>query len=316
MLRSRSSRRAAAAISVAATLALVACSSSSSTGLASPAGSADSAKTLPAFNVSQTQLNATLHRLFLGPYDMSSLSPVVQYAVKMDATPLTAEQTAWLTSCLSKEVCPTGHGTLIVAMPSQDISNSSERLTESEFLWAIAHFPQVKEVIRNNANGDLSTYLSNIRAAIGQGANIIVSDVSYFASSLLPVVKEAKARGIIFVPVSAPITGASVPADLPTAYAGGDPCAATKELAESAIKLQGDNRQYAVYTGTPGNSYGTLWEGCLAQNLKSPAGNRYCRATRTGLPRVSSRPLLRCSPPARRLTHCSTTSTPRLSPKP
>ena len=272
MLRLLTGSRVAVAMVVMATVALAACSSSSSSGSSSPASSASSSgssNALPVFNPSSAQLAATINRLFLGPVAISSLPQVLQYATKMEAMPPTAAETAWTKSCLSEQICQTGHGTLILAMPAESVQNTAARLAEGEDIWAIAHFPQIKEVIRSNAGGDLTTYLSNFRAAIDQGAKIIVTDASDFGSSMLPVVQEAKAHGVIVVPVSAPVANATVPGDVPTAYVGGNPCATVQELAARVIQSQGKGKEYAVYTGTPGNSYGALWEGCLAKPLQA-----------------------------------------------
>ena len=274
MLRLLTGSRAALAGVAMAILALAACSSSSPSSpgpSGSSAGSSPSevSKTLPTFDPTPSQLAATIDRILLGPVNFSSLQQVVQYALKMNATPLTAAQTAWVKACLSEQICHTGHGLVTLAMPSQDVENTAERITEGEIIWAAAHFPQIKEVIRSNAGGDLSTYLSNFKAAITQGANIIVTDTSFFGSSMLPVVQEAKAHGVIVVPVSAPVADATVPTDMPTAYVSGDVCAAIRALSAGAIKLQGKDQTYAVYTGTPGNSYGAQWEGCLANALKA-----------------------------------------------
>lgn len=120
MLRLLTGSRVAVAMVVMATVALAACSSSSSSGSSSPASSASSSgssNALPVFNPSSAQLAATINRLFLGPVAISSLPQVLQYATKMEAMPPTAAETAWTKSCLSEQICQTGHGTLILAMP-------------------------------------------------------------------------------------------------------------------------------------------------------------------------------------------------------
>ena len=210
-----------------------------------------------------------MKHVLLGTVPLSSLNPTALLTLKMAAVPLTPAQTAFFDKCINETVCHDGNGPITLALPDGNGGPAADKLTDGEYIFAAAHFPQIGTIIRSDANGDLQTYLSNIRTMISQGANIIVTDASFFGSSMLQVTKEAAAHKIIFITASAPVTGMQIPQDGPTSYVGGNPCGSAKQLAATVIAKQGRNHQYAMYTGLPGNSYAATWQPCLESALSS-----------------------------------------------
>jgi ABC-type sugar transport system substrate-binding protein len=256
-----------AALGLAAALVLTACGSSSSSSNTS--GGSQDKISLEAVTPDNAAYQEMIKSAFLGNVDEASLDPVVKDTLQRAAVPLTDDQLKVIETCIKESVCETGRGDLTIAIPSENLTNSAGKLISANFITAAVRMPQIKKIVVSDARGDLQTYLSNVRAAISQKADIIVSQAVYFGASSRQVVQQATDAGIVFVPSGASIPEVPVSDNFPALYVGTDVCATTEELANSIVAEYGENKSYAMFTGPAGNAYGAIWQPCLESALKS-----------------------------------------------
>ena len=277
--RSRSASQLVAACAVA--VLLTACSNTTASNDNSSRATSSSGQEITAASVDQKALAATVKKAFLTDLPVSELDPVVANAMAVASTPLNADQSRLLRTCLQKDVCDTGRGSLTVAFPN-DNTNPWRSVFRAELTAQAVASPQIKRFIYNNAS-DVASFLANFRSLIAQRVDVIVMD-SIYASAILPVVKQAKQAGITVVQVQTPITGAV--ADEVDSVIAPDLCQVYADGAKAVAKEVGSASTYALYTGIAGNSNAAVWQPCAQKALKdagwTEATKGYTQWTRQG----------------------------------
>lgn len=256
-----------AALAAAAVLAtaMAGCGTSSAGGKAASGRYNTSIKYVAPPPVSSQALQATLDKAFLGPVSASSLNPEVVRSLRWAAAGLTAAQQKLLNTCMQATSCTTGHGTVTIAFADSNGQNPWRKAFRYEGTAQAIAYPQVKKIIYLDANGSLQTFLSNFRSLIAQRVNVIEGAFD-FASSMLPLIRQAEAAGIVVVPVTEPVPGASAPSQVLTTI---EPsiCQNWTALANLMVKKLGKNGTAAVYTGPAGNPYAAVWQPCVNKVL-------------------------------------------------
>ena len=267
--RSASGKRSSLLIAAAAfALMLSACSSTTASGGDGGAATSkvDSKEIPTAASVDPKQLSATIEKALFAPLPASELHPVVADSLAVASIPLTAEQRALLSKCLSSRSCDTGRGTLTVAINADFTNAPYWSIRRAEATAQAIQYPQVRKVIYTSAeSGDIAQVLANLRSLIAQKVDIIVED-PVFGGAILPAVTQAKAAGIAFVTANSPLpesVGSQATSQIPFALCDWGKAAAEKVIANAGSRP----KTYAMYTGVPGNAIAPLWQPCAEKAM-------------------------------------------------
>jgi ABC-type sugar transport system substrate-binding protein len=216
------------------------------------------------------QVQALLDAAFGPGVTIGELPPVAQQAYEIFAKPVTAQEEAIVARCLKTTgPCSVGHpnGTINVA-ESEDTNNDYYKTVRAMDILMAIREPAVKTITYTNANFVVPQALSNFRTHISQGANVIVGAFD-LGDVMLPVVRQAAADHITVWTATQTIPDAKFNGtDL-----GGDVltnlCTYGKTMADVALQ---SGKNIAMYTGTPGNTYGAQWEPCAEKEIKAKGG--------------------------------------------
>lgn len=248
-------------LAVAGVLTMAGCSSTtsntSSTTGRTPVATAS-------IDVSPKAVADTIKRTFLKDIPLSSLNPAVQRSMQTAAVPVTPAMQKKLTECLRSNVCETGHGSLTIGFPNDNINPWRQTFRAELTAQAIAS-PEVSKFIYSYS-ADVAGYLANFKSMIAQRPDVIVMD-TIWGGAVLPVVQQAKAAGITVVQVETPVPDAVAKAV--DVYAPADLCGAYKSGAQQVAQLLGKPGTYGLYTGIPGNASAAAWQPCLNEGLRS-----------------------------------------------
>jgi len=122
---------------------------------------------------------------------------VLVESFKRAAMPVTDALRAKALECWSENSCDTGTGgDLTVAYADGFGENVWRRVTSMEFIQQALTYPEVGRILYTSARGDASKAISDVRAYIAQGVDVIV----IFADSgeaLGPTIREATEAGIL-----------------------------------------------------------------------------------------------------------------------
>ena len=169
--------------------------------------------------------------------------------------------------CWKSNGCDTGTGGKITAAYLEPFGENVYReVAKMEFILQALTYPEIGKIIYTSAHAFTSTPsdpLADFRAAIAQGANVIVSYPD-IGDGYLPVYKEATAKGI---PVSTYAWGyVTGPGTNYLSVTGEDTCALGKAYADILNKEVGSG-EIALLGGTPGNPLSVGWQKCEKQAL-------------------------------------------------
>ncbi|UUU19723.1 substrate-binding domain-containing protein [Streptomyces sp. DSM 40750] len=261
-VRSRKTRQRLTITTVAAILALTACSSTTASNSTNRAGSADASAGSSA-PVDEKAVATTIKRMFLKDIPLETMDPVVQEAMKTAAVKFTPKMESKLQECLTKNVCETGTGSLTIGFPNDNI-NPWRQTFRAELTAQAISSGQVSRIIYS-LGSDVSSYLANFKSLIAQRPDIIVMD-TIWGAAVLPVVQQAKAAGITVVQAETPVPDAVAKAV--DVYAPADLCGAYTDGAKQVAQMVGKPGTYGLYTGVPGNASAAAWQPCLQKGLK------------------------------------------------
>jgi len=246
-------------------MALAGCGSSSGAGKAAGGRYNISIKYVAPPAVSSKTLQATIDKAFLGPVSASTLNPEIVRSLQWAAAGLTASQQTLLNKCMQATSCTTGHGSVTIAFADSNGENPWRKAFRYEGTAQAIAYPQVKKIIYLDADGNLQTFLSDFRSLIAQKVNVIEGAFD-FASSMLPLIRQAAAAGIVVVPDTEPVPNATAPSEILTTIEP-DICKNWTALAHLVVSKLGKNGNAAVYTGPAGNPYAAVWQPCVSKVL-------------------------------------------------
>jgi ABC-type sugar transport system substrate-binding protein len=166
--------------------------------------------------------------------------------------------------CWKEPVCDTGTGgELTVAMADGFGDNVWREISHMELILQALTYPQIGKLIYTNAHYDTQTAISDIRSLIAQEVDIIVGYPDA-GDALLPAVREATSRGILYVPYSYGKIG-EPGTDYLTSVAE-DVCQLGKNFAAVLNEEVGEGK-VAFLGGTPGNPLSAYWQSCEEPEL-------------------------------------------------
>lgn len=213
----------------------------------------------------QSAAAAYIKDLFGGAFKADQVSPTVEEAFAVAHAKLSASQQAHVVSCLSQETCTTGHGNIVIGFADSNGANGLRRMWRLDALEQAVATPQVSKFIYLDANGDLTTYLSDVRTLINLGVNAIITPPD-FGASIIPVIRQAVSKGIAVI-LTTNLPGATAPTDYTTLLGQGSICDNWAKEAQLAVSKLGSDKTYGLYTGPAGNPYAAAWEPCVTKVL-------------------------------------------------
>ena len=168
--------------------------------------------------------------------------------------------------CWKSNGCKTGtNGKLTVAYVEGFGENVYRNISKMEFILQALTYPEIGEIIYTTAKSNPQQALTDFRAAIAKGVDVIVTYPD-FGDAMLPVFKEATRRGI---PVATYAWGyVSNPGKDYLTVVGEDTCALGKAYAR-VMNTQVKSGKIAFLGGFPGNPLSLGW-----QNCEKPALNK------------------------------------------
>lgn len=251
---------------VALLLGMAACGSSGGSGSSaggSDKGGDDSAVSAITDAQAQKQVDTAFSTTDI---KLDSLDPTVQEALKRSAITLTGAQKESALKCWKATTCDVGDGSITLGIADGFGGNQWRKVVKMEVILQALTYPEIGKIIYTDANGDLPTYLSNVRSLSSQGAKAIVG-FNDFGSAALPAFKAAQAAGAKVSTYVSPTPNA------PTASLSNevtaDVCGMGKAMADVATKNLGLTGDLAILNGTPGNPQGAAWNKCLKEALPS-----------------------------------------------
>jgi len=217
--------------------------------------------------IPKAQLTSAYEEAFGKGYDFESgLAPWAKNAYEIALQKPTKEQEEFVLECVHTSTCKRDSGDLVIAYPDDFGANSWRRENYIGTVYALARYPQVKEVIHTEAAGDLQTLQSNIRSAISQGADAIIGDYDA-GDAVLPQIREARAAGIPEIAVSQGLPSAQ--------YDGSDlNWLLNQNLCQLGYNLGGvaaesaPDAKVAMFTGIPGNPFAAGWQPCAEEAIE------------------------------------------------
>lgn len=161
--------------------------------------------------------------------------------------------------CFKDRGCDTGSGgDLTLAIADGFGENVWREITLMETILQALTYPEIGTIVYSSARYDTQVAISDIRAFVAQGVDIIVGYPDG-GDALLPAVREATAAGISYIPYSYGKIGESG-TDYPT-FVGEDVCKLGENFA-SIFNEEIGTGKVALLGGTPGNPLSAYWQGC------------------------------------------------------
>lgn len=146
---------------------------------------------LPVAGLAQTADDLMMSRL-----GTTEADPVLAEAMARAALPVTDALRAKALECWNDNACDTGTGgEITVAYADGFGENVWRRVTAMEFIQQALTYPEIGEILYTSARGDAAKAISDIRAYIAQGVDVIVVFADA-GEALAPVVREATEAGI------------------------------------------------------------------------------------------------------------------------
>jgi ABC-type sugar transport system substrate-binding protein len=161
--------------------------------------------------------------------------------------------------CWKANSCKTGTGgKLTVAYVEGFGENVFRNISKMEFILQALTYPDVGEIIYTSAHSNPQQALTDFRAAIAKGVDVIVTYPD-FGDAMLPVFKEATKKGI---PVATYAWGyVTGPGKDYLTVVGEDTCALGKAYAK-VMNTQVKSGKIAFLGGFPGNPLSLGWQNC------------------------------------------------------
>jgi ribose transport system substrate-binding protein len=183
---------------------------------------------------------------------------VILASVVRAGVPVSGAKLQLALKCWKQNTCDTGTGGKITAALADGFGDNVWReITHMEFVLQALTYPQIGKIIYTNGHANTQKQISDLRGLIAQKVNVIVGFPDAGAA-LLPTIKQATARGIIYVPYLNPIGKPGT--DYLTVVAE-DLCQLGKNFA-AILNKEVKTGKVAFLGGTPGNGLSAAWQGC------------------------------------------------------
>lgn len=178
--------------------------------------------------------------------------------------PVSDEMAAKAMECWTEKSCDTGTGgDVTVALADGWGDNVWREVTLMEFILQALTYPEIGHIIYTNAHFDTQQAIADFRSLIAQNVNVIVGFPDA-GDAMLPSVREATKRGIIYVPHSYGLIGN--PGEDYLTYVAEDVCLLGQHFA-AIMNEQVGTGKVAFLGGTPGNALSAGWQACEEKAL-------------------------------------------------
>ena len=166
--------------------------------------------------------------------------------------------------CWRDKVCDTGTGgEVTVALADGFGENVWREVTHMEMILHALTYPEIGRIIYTTAQFDTQKAIADFRSLIAQEVDIIIGFPDA-GDAMLPSVREATERGIIYVPHSYGRLGE--PGEDYLTYVAEDVCLLGQKFADVLNTEVGEGK-VAFLGGTPGNPLSAGWQGCEEEAL-------------------------------------------------
>jgi ABC-type sugar transport system substrate-binding protein len=180
------------------------------------------------------------------------------------ALPVDEDMAALALQCWQDKVCDTGTGgDITVALADGFGENVWREITHMELILQALTYPEIGRIIYTTAQFDTTKAISDFRSLIAQEVDVIIGFPDA-GDAMLPSVREATERGIIYVPHSYGVLGE--PGEDYLTYVAEDVCLLGEKFAAVLNEEIGDGK-VAFLGGTPGNPLSAGWQACEEEAL-------------------------------------------------
>lgn len=161
--------------------------------------------------------------------------------------------------CWREKVCDTGTGgEVTVALADGFGENVWREITHMEMILQALTYPEIGRIIYTTAQFDTQKAISDFRSLIAQEVDIIIGFPDA-GDAMLPSVRQATERGIIYVPHSYGRLGE--PGEDYLTFVAEDVCLLGEKFANVLNEEVGEGK-VAFLGGTPGNPLSAGWQTC------------------------------------------------------
>ncbi len=179
-------------------------------------------------------------------------------AITRAGVPFTGAKLQLALKCWKESTCDTGtHGKITAALADGFGDNVWREITHMEFVLQALTYPQIDKIIYTNGHANTQKQISDLRGLVAQKVNVIVGFPDAGAA-LLPTIKQATAKGILYVPYLNPI---GVPGKDYLTVVAEDLCQLGKSFAD-ILNKQVRSGKVVFLGGTPGNGLSKAWQSC------------------------------------------------------
>ncbi len=193
--------------------------------------------------------------------------PVALAAFARASQPLSEELVAKALECWKNNNCETGTGGAVtLAIADGFGENVWRQISHMEFILQALTYPEIGRILYSSAQYDTQKAISDIRSFIAQEVDIIVGYPDA-GDALLPAVREATQRGIIYIPYSYGKIG-EPGSDYPT-FVGEDVCALGQSFSGILNEEVDAGGKIAFLGGSPGNPLSKAWQDCAEAALSA-----------------------------------------------
>ena len=193
----------------------------------------------------------------------TDVGPVFQEAFKRAAMPVSDEMRAKALECWENSQCDTGTGgELTVAYADGFGENVWRRVTAMEFIQQALTYPEIGRIIYTSGQGDPAKAISDFRAYIAQGVDVIVTFADH-GEALGPSIREATDAGITVV-----LHNGTEAGEAGTDYVTNiseDICQLGRSFMQAEREGNPEAKNIFALGGTPGNPLSTTWQRCAKE---------------------------------------------------
>jgi ABC-type sugar transport system substrate-binding protein len=189
---------------------------------------------------------------------------VAKAAFYRASQPVDEETAALALQCWQEKECDTGTGgDITVALADGFGENLWREVTHMEMILQALTYPEIGRIIYTSAALDTQKAIQDLNSLIAQEVDIIIGFPDA-GEAVLPTVREATARGILYVPHSGGYIG--TPGEDYLTIVAEDLCKLGQNFAEVLNNEIGEGK-VAFLGGTPGNALSAGWQGCEEEAL-------------------------------------------------
>jgi len=220
------------------------------------------------------QVQALMDDAFGGGTKITDLPPDAQEAYKIYAAPPTDAEKATIKKCLGTsgqcDLGKTNPEAKLKVAQTEDIDNPYTKVMRAVYLLQAIREPAVKSISFTQASFKVPQALTNFRAAVSQGADVIVLNLD-LGAVMLPVIKQAAAKGVTVWANTQSLPSSKFDGSDIAGQTVIDLCQYGKDMVKIALE---SGKNIAAFTGPPGNAFGAQWTPC-AKKAAEEAGAKF-----------------------------------------